>query len=83
MELQPVLYWAARLACPIALAVMLWLLLRSGQPAATPEPPAEQRLAELDTRLAALDLEIQALEARAGVVGPDEGQLSGAESFAR
>lgn len=76
MELQTVLVWGARLACPIALAVSLWLLARSGQPAAAPKPPAEPRLVGLKQRRAALTLEIQALEAQAikGAPAPrDEG----------
>ena len=62
VDVQTVLVWLARLACSIALAVTLWLLLR--EPAAAPEPSAEQRLTEMNNRRAALELEIRALEAR-------------------
>ncbi len=65
MELQTVLFWGARLACPLAMAVMLWLLSRSGQPAGALEPPVGQGLADLKQRRAALAQEIQALEAQA------------------
>ena len=70
MELQTVVLWAARLACPVALGVMLWLLSRSGQPTAAPETPVTEGPADLKQRHAALTLEIQALEAQVGGEAP-------------
>ena len=67
MEIQSLLFWGARLACPIALVGMLWLLLRQSSTAS--KVPDELRLDELHQRRTALELELQALETQAGLEG--------------
>jgi hypothetical protein len=63
MDLQTLALWAARLACPIAMGLMVWWFLR--QSGEAPEPSPTQQLALLQKRQAALDEEIVALEAQA------------------
>ena len=63
MDVQTVLMWAARLACPLALGVMVWLLLRQSR--ATADQAPAQPAATLEERRAVLDAEIVALEAHA------------------
>lgn len=62
MDVQTVLVWAARLACPLAIGAMLWLMLR--QTGSPPEPSSERHLADLQQHHAAMEHQIEALEAR-------------------
>lgn len=64
MDAQTLLLWAARLACPLAIGVMLWFMLR--QTSAAPDQPAEQRLTNLQRRRDAVERQIQGLEEQAG-----------------
>jgi hypothetical protein len=62
MELQTLLLWTARLACPIAMGLMVWWFLRQSGEAQEPSPTPTQDLVTLQKRRAALDAEIRALE---------------------
>ena len=62
MDVQTLLLWAARLACPLTIGAMLWFMLRQSNTA--PEPRAKQRLAELQRHRAAVDHEIEVVEAQ-------------------
>lgn len=72
MDWQTILLWAARLACPIAMGVMMWLFLRQSQET----PPVGQaptpHLSALQKRRAALDAEITVLEAQTSKSAPAE-----------
>lgn len=61
MDAQTLLVWAARLACPVALGSMLWLILR--QTKAEAEPSSDRRMIELHSQHAVVEAEIEALEA--------------------
>ena len=69
MDVQTVLVWAARLACPLAIGAMLWLMLR--QTSSTPAPSTERHLAALQRRQVTVEHQIQALEARADPSVPE------------
>lgn len=64
MDSQTLLLWTARLACPLAMGVMLWFMLR--KPSSAPDPSAEMQVAALQRRRAAVEHDIQALEEQAG-----------------
>ncbi len=61
MDLQTILLWAARLACPIAMGVMIWWFLRQSQETSPTGQAPTHHLSALQKRRAALDAEIQAL----------------------
>ena len=69
MDVQTVLAWAARLACPLAIGAMLWLMLR--QTGSTSAPSTERHLADLQQHHAAVEHQIQVLEARADPSVPE------------
>lgn len=62
MDWQTILLWAARLACPLAIGLIAWWLLR--QPKETPTQTPTQQLSALHKHQAALEAEIKALEVR-------------------
>jgi len=70
MDLQTILLWAARLACPIAMGVMMWLFLRQSQETPPAGPAPTPHLSALQKRRAALDAEIKALESKTGQESP-------------
>lgn len=72
MDWQTIVLWAARLACPIAMGVMIWWFLRQSNEAPSTDPTAVQQLNALQKRRAALDVEIAALEVQASESVPAE-----------
>jgi hypothetical protein len=72
MDLQTILLWAARLACPIAMGVMMWWFLRQSQETPSAGPAPTPHLSALQKRQAALDAEITVLETQTGQSAPIE-----------
>lgn len=70
MDIQTILLWAARLACPLAMGAMVWWFLRETNEGETSGQPPAQRLDALQQRRAALEAEIRALEARTDESAP-------------
>lgn len=70
MDLQTILLWATRLACPIAMGVMMWWFLRQSQETPSVEQAPTRHLNTLQKRQAALDAEIRALESETGQESP-------------
>lgn len=62
MDLQTLLLWVARLACPLVLGLMVWWFLCQSGDAPRKRPSPSQRLSVLKQRQAALEAEIAALE---------------------
>ena len=72
MDLQTVVLWVARPACPLAMGLMVWLFLRQSNEAPSTGPTSAQPLSALQKRRAALDAEIAALEVQTSESAPAE-----------
>jgi hypothetical protein len=81
MDVQTLFLWVARLACPLAIGVMMWLLFRQSNEA--PEEPRGQRLRALHDHRAALEAEIEVLESQTGESALPEANPAHAENLTR
>lgn len=68
MNVQSVILWAARLACPLAFGLIAWWLFR--QPGEAQQQLPAQRLRALQRRRATLEAEIDMLEAHSSESAP-------------
>jgi hypothetical protein len=64
MNLQTLILWTARLACPLAMGLMIWWMLRGNHQEQKSAQTPGQPVHALHQRQSALDAEIHALEAK-------------------